>query len=63
MLQNPKKKFILYFSLLFQKKAIIYVLPFNEISIQPEISSPPNFRIQGGVTWARHSAVVEVKRY
>ena len=28
--------------------AIILVLLFKEISIRPELSSPPHFRIQGG---------------
>ena len=27
------------------KKSIFLVLPFNESSIGPEVSSPPNFRI------------------
>ena len=27
---------------------VFLVLPFEQISIQPEISSPPRFRIQGG---------------
>ena len=31
-----------------QKIAILLVLPFEEISIRPELSSPPSFRIQGG---------------
>ena len=34
----------------FCKKNIFFlVLPFEEISIRPELSSPPCFRIQGGV--------------
>ena len=28
--------------------AILLVLPIEEISLQPELSSPPCFRIQGG---------------
>ena len=31
-----------------RKKASILVLPSEEISLQPELSSPPRFRIQGG---------------
>ena len=31
-----------------KKNAIILVLPFKEISLRPELSSPPRFRIQGG---------------
>ena len=31
-----------------KKKYIFLVLPFEEISIQPELSSPTLFRIQGG---------------
>ena len=58
MSKNPKK------SLFFQKsenfenvffsaekknvKAILLVLPIEEISHRPELSSPPRFRIQGG---------------
>ena len=33
-----------------EKNAILLVLPFEEISIRPELSSPPRFRIQGGST-------------
>ena len=37
------------FSVLLKKKnAIPLVLPIEEISFQPELSSPPRFRIQGG---------------
>ena len=32
----------------FQKNAIILVLLINEIRLQPELSSPPRFKIQGG---------------
>ena len=32
----------------FHKKIILLVLPFEELSIRPELSSPPCFRIQGG---------------
>ena len=35
----PKKK---------KKYAIILVLPIEEISLRPELSTPPRFRIQGG---------------
>ena len=28
--------------------AILFMLPFEEISLRPELSSPPRFRIQGG---------------
>ena len=31
-----------------EKNKILLVLPFEEISLQPELSSPPLFRIQGG---------------
>ena len=31
-----------------EKKAIVLVLPFQEISLWPELSSPHRFRIQGG---------------
>ena len=37
-----------YFSLSQKQKAILLVLLFEEISIRPELSSPPGFRIQGG---------------
>ena len=30
-----------------KKKKIILVLPIEEISLQPELSSPPRFRIEG----------------
>ena len=30
------------------RKNILLVLPIEEISLQPEISTPPRFRIQGG---------------
>ena len=32
----------------FKKKAIPLVLPIEEISLQPDLSRPPRFRIQGG---------------
>ena len=31
-----------------KKKNVLPVLPFKENSLQPELSSPPRFRIQGG---------------
>ena len=31
-----------------KKNAILLVLPIEDISLQPELSSPPRFRIQGG---------------
>ena len=31
-----------------EKNAIILVLPIEEISLRPELSSPARFRIQGG---------------
>ena len=34
------------------KNAILLVLIFKEISLGPEVSSKPLFRIQGGVPWA-----------
>ena len=37
----PKKK---------KKNAILLVLLIEEISLQPKLSSPPRFRIQGGST-------------
>ena len=40
-----------------KKNAILLVLPIREISLQPELSSPPRFRIQGvcstSVTYGR----------
>ena len=35
-----------------QQNAVLLVLLFKEISLQTELSSPPRFRIQGGVVWA-----------
>ena len=32
-----------------KKHPILLVLPIEKIIIQPELSSPPRFRIQGGV--------------
>ena len=38
-----------------EKKGIFLVLPFEEINIRTELSSPPNFWIQGGgVPWVWH---------
>ena len=31
-----------------KKNAILLVLPIEEISLRPELSSPPRFKIQGG---------------
>ena len=31
-----------------EENAIVLVLPFVDISLRPELSSPPHFRIQGG---------------
>ena len=31
-----------------KEKNILLVLPFEEISIRPELPGPPRFRIQGG---------------
>ena len=31
-----------------EKKSVLLVLPIEEISIRPELSRPPRFRIQGG---------------
>ena len=31
-----------------KKNAILLVLPIEEISLRPELSSSPRFRIQGG---------------
>ena len=42
-------KFWKYFFFAEKKKnAILLVLPNEEISLRPELSSPPRFRIQGG---------------
>ena len=45
---NLKRVKILFFA----KKisAVILFLPFWEISLQPELSKPPSFRIQGGLS-------------
>ena len=40
---SPKKQ---------QQKTVLLVLPFEEIILQPEISSPPPFGTQGGVPLA-----------
>ena len=32
----------------FFENYILLVLPFEEISLRPELSTPPRFRIQGG---------------
>ena len=42
-----KKKLKIYFFLP-KKNAILLVLPIEEISLRPELSSPARFRIQGG---------------
>ena len=42
---KKKSEFFPIIYLLEGKKAIFLILPFNEISIGPELSSPPNFRI------------------
>ena len=36
----------------YKKNAIFLVLPIEAISLWPELSSPPRFRIQGGVPWS-----------
>ena len=41
-----------FYIFLWPNNAFIIVSPFEEISLRPELSSPPNFRIQGGVVWA-----------
>ena len=44
-----------------EKNAIILVLPSEEISLLPELSTPPRFRIQGGgVPWAWHTYTAAV---
>ena len=58
MSKNPKKSLFFKKSENFEniffcrkkttKNAIILVLPIEEISLRPELSSPPRFRIQGG---------------
>ena len=56
MLKNPKKKNAFFKSLkilkkkkfLHKKNAFFIVLLIEEISLQPELSSPTRFRIQGG---------------
>ena len=48
-LQIKQKKIVVQYFFFQQKKnAILLVLSFKESSIQPELSSPPPFRIQGG---------------
>ena len=37
-----------------RKNAISLVLPIEEISLWPELPSPPCFRIQGGRGWSEH---------
>ena len=32
------------------KYTIFLLLPFKDISLRPELSSPPRFRIQGGLS-------------
>ena len=46
----PKNQEFLKIFLLFveEKSAILLVLPIEEISLWPELSSPPRFRFQGG---------------
>ena len=43
-----KKIFVRYF-ISGKKNSILLVLPIEEISLEPELSSPARFRIQGGV--------------
>ena len=45
--QKKKGKFWKYFFLQ-NKKAILLVLPIEEISLRPDLSSPPRFRTHGG---------------
>ena len=54
-LKNLKKfkksenfKNIFFFPAKLNKNYILLVLPIKEISLRPELSSPPRFRIQGG---------------
>ena len=42
-----------------KKYAILLVLPFDEISIQPELSSPPHFRIKGGYPEFLKAAIMQ----
>ena len=44
---NKSEQFDLFFSLPTKENTILLVLPFKEITIRPELSSPPRFRIQG----------------
>ena len=56
--KNKEKNTLFFFSkkyencenifILPKKNAIFLVLPIEEISLQPELSSPARFRIQGG---------------
>ena len=46
--QNLKKVFKNLKILFSAKNANLLVLPIEEISIRPELSSPPRFRVQGG---------------
>ena len=45
--------FLIFFKMFWfveeQKKTNLLVLPIEDISLQPEFSSPPRFRIHGGV--------------
>ena len=46
--KNPKKNVLRFFFLPKKKNAFPLVLPIEEISLPPELSSPLRFRIQGG---------------
>ena len=45
---NKKSEYSKNIFCLPEKNAIILVLPIEEISLRPELSSPPCLRIQGG---------------
>ena len=38
-----------------KRNALLLVLPIDKISLWPELSGPPRFRIKGGVAWAWQS--------
>ena len=43
-----------FFFFLHKINAFFLVLPIEEISLQPELSGPARFRIQGGALSVRH---------
>ena len=47
---------LIFWKYFFSAKKKILVLPIEEISIGPEVPSPPRFRIQGGGSLERDTA-------